>query len=66
MTRQFLPQRHALNATQALGLARALEACGNAEEARPLAMEALRIRTELNSRRPSASQRSTTPANPRL
>ena len=47
MTRQFLPERHALIATAAFGLARALEACGEAREAQPLALEALRIRTEL-------------------
>ncbi len=46
-TRRYLPERHALTATAALGLAQALTACGAAGEARPLALEALRIRTEL-------------------
>jgi hypothetical protein len=47
MTRYFLPERHGLTATSALGPARALQACGNAAEAQPLALEALRIRTEM-------------------
>ncbi|MGA2136155.1 MAG: tetratricopeptide repeat protein [Bryobacteraceae bacterium] len=47
ISRQFLPESDALVATAALGLARALEACGDDAEAQPLAREALRIRTEL-------------------
>jgi len=45
--REFLPVLHALTATAALSLARALQVCGNAAEARPLADEALNIRTQL-------------------
>jgi hypothetical protein len=47
MTRQVLPESHTRTATAALGLARALQACGKAGEAEPLALEALRIRTVL-------------------
>jgi len=46
-TRQSLAWNHVLVATAAFGLARSLEACGEAGEAQPLAMEALRIRTDL-------------------
>ena len=45
--RQFLPAQHPRVATAALGLASALNACGASDEARPLAAEALQIRTAL-------------------
>ncbi len=45
--RRILPQGHARTATAALGLARALHACGATAEAQPLGQEALRIRTGL-------------------
>jgi hypothetical protein len=47
IARRFLPQRHAFIATAALGLARSLEACGQPTEAKPLALEALRIRADI-------------------
>jgi hypothetical protein len=47
IARHFLPERHAFIATAALSLAQSLEACGQAAEAKLLALEALRIRTDI-------------------
>ena len=47
IAREFLPERHALTARAALGLAQALKASGEVAEAQPLALEAFRFRTEL-------------------
>jgi hypothetical protein len=55
--RRYLLERHAFTAMAALGLAQALTACGEAVEARPLALEALRIRTELIRRERGKSAR---------